>query len=83
CLVAAAEADLYVSLSDHSRAWDSCGPEAIVRAAGGRFVDLAGRPLVYDPSSLRNLNGLMASNAACFDRVMPEIRSTALRVGLL
>ncbi len=82
CLVAAGEADLYVSLSNRSRAWDSCGPEAIVRAAGGRFVDLTGRDVVYDPSHLRNLNGLMASNAACFEAVLPEVRAVAEGVGL-
>ncbi len=83
CLVAAGRADLYVSLSDRSRAWDSCGPEAIVRAAGGRFVDLAGRDIVYDTSRLRNVHGLMASNAACFDAVFPEVHAVAARAGLV
>lgn len=83
CLVAANDADLYVSLSDHTSAWDSCGPEAIVRAAGGRFVDLAGREVVYDPLHLRNRRGLLASNSACFEAVLPEVRQAARRAGLI
>jgi 3'(2'), 5'-bisphosphate nucleotidase len=77
CLVAAGEADLYASFATYSRAWDSCGPEAIVRAAGGRVVDLTGAELVYDPKRLRNSRGLMASSAACFDAVLPTVRAVA------
>jgi 3'(2'), 5'-bisphosphate nucleotidase len=83
CLVADGSADLYVSLSDRSSAWDSCGPEAIVRAAGGLFVDLAGRPLVYGRRGVRNLHGLLACHPGCFDRVMPTVREVAVSAGLL
>jgi 3'(2'), 5'-bisphosphate nucleotidase len=85
CLVAAGGADLYVSFSDKSSAWDSCGPEAIVRAAGGCFVDLAGRPLVYGQGrrEVRNLHGLIACNPACFARVMPDVEAIAESAGFL
>lgn len=29
--------------------WDTCAPEAVLRAAGGRCTDLFGAPLVHDP----------------------------------
>jgi 3'(2'), 5'-bisphosphate nucleotidase len=85
CLVAAGGADLYVSFSDKSSAWDSCGPEAIVRAAGGCFVDLAGRPLVYGRArrALRNRHGLIACNPACFAHVMPDVQAIASSAGFL
>ena len=47
------------------------------------LAGFAGRDIVYDPSHLRNVHGLMASNAACFDAVLPEIRDVAARVGLI
>jgi 3'-phosphoadenosine 5'-phosphosulfate (PAPS) 3'-phosphatase len=30
--------------------WDTCAPEAVLRAAGGKVTDLFGAPLVHDPS---------------------------------
>ena len=36
-------ADLYVHMSDKSSAWDTCAPEAMLVAAGGRFTDLVRR----------------------------------------
>jgi 3'(2'), 5'-bisphosphate nucleotidase len=41
--VATAEAEIYVHGGRGAKRWDTCGPEAILVAAGGRFTDLAGR----------------------------------------
>jgi len=47
-------ADLYVHLSDKTSAWDACAPEAILRAAGGVFVDLGGSSIEYSGTELAN-----------------------------
>lgn len=72
-LIAAQEADLYVEPSEFTKAWDSCGPEAILRGAGGRMTDLAGEPLTYGGQDLRNTRGLVATNGACHDGVITAI----------
>ncbi|HEY0839096.1 MAG TPA: 3'(2'),5'-bisphosphate nucleotidase CysQ, partial [Vulgatibacter sp.] len=46
-MVAAGVVDLYVHPSRVSFRWDACAPEAVLRAAGGFFADLAGRPYRY------------------------------------
>lgn len=67
-LIARGDRDLYLNPDGHCKLWDTCAPEAILRAAGGRFTDYAGRPLVYgDPSKLRLQGGLVASNGVCHD----------------
>jgi 3'(2'), 5'-bisphosphate nucleotidase len=76
-LIAEQEADVYVHLSDKSSVWDSCGPEAVLRAAGGRFVDLSGRPFEYDNDELRNTRGILACNAAAYDAVQAAVREVA------
>ena len=51
--IACSEADLYVHLSPYSSAWDACAPDAILKAAGGVFTDLAGnefRRVLADPA---------------------------------
>ncbi len=82
-LIAERKADLYVHISDRSSAWDACGPEAVLRAAGGRFTDLAGRSYRYGGTDMRNRSGILACNAAAYDAVLPVAREAAGAVGLI
>jgi 3'(2'), 5'-bisphosphate nucleotidase len=82
-LIAEQEADLYVHISDRSSLWDACGPEAVLKAAGGRFTDLVGEPYRYGGSDMRNRRGILACNAAAYDAVLPVARSAARAVGLV
>jgi 3'(2'), 5'-bisphosphate nucleotidase len=82
-LIAEQAADLYVSIADKSSAWDACGPEAILRAAGGRFTDLAGEPYHYGGTDMRNRSGILACNSAAYDAVLPVARDAARAIGLI
>jgi 3'(2'), 5'-bisphosphate nucleotidase len=54
-------ADLYIHDGGGAKRWDTCAPEAILRAAGGRFTDLRGAPIVFAGDDLV-VRGLIASN---------------------
>lgn len=82
-LIAAADADLYIHMSDKSSAWDACGPEAVLKAAGGRFTDLAGNDYRYGGTDMRNRGGILACNAAAYERVLPIVRNAARSRGLI
>lgn len=60
--VARGVADLYVHPSRGTKLWDSCGPHAVLAAAGGQLTDVRGEALVYDPRRLGNDHGLLASH---------------------
>jgi len=79
-LIARRHADVYLELSSVTSAWDACGPEAVLRGAGGRMSDLVGAPLVYGGHDLRNRRGLIATNGACHDQVIAAIRPLAREV---
>ncbi len=53
CLVAAGDADLYPRLGP-TMEWDTGAAHAVVRAAGGDVVDLAGESLRYNKEDLLN-----------------------------
>jgi len=74
-LVARNERDLYVHPTGHCKLWDTCAPEAILTAAGGRMTDLFGDPLRYQPEQLRVDRGIVASNGQVHDRVVESIRT--------
>jgi 3'(2'), 5'-bisphosphate nucleotidase len=61
------ESDLYISLSGRSapKDWDMAAPEALLRAAGGRFSHADGRPLTYNTGDVRQAGCLIASHGPC------------------
>lgn len=81
--IACNDADLYVHISHRTKEWDSCAPDAIVRAAGGRMTDLSGQPLRYNKRDVRNRRGLLASNGRVHDRAVEVVRPLAQKLGVL
>jgi 3'(2'), 5'-bisphosphate nucleotidase len=69
------QSDVYLEPSGVTKAWDSCAPEAVLRAAGGRMTDLTGTALRYSPHDVRNRQGLVATNGACHETVISAIAS--------
>lgn len=60
--VAMGEADLYVHPGRGAKLWDACGPEAVIRAAGGTFTDVLGNAIDYRASELALTRGMCATN---------------------
>lgn len=63
-LVLLGEADAYVYASKGTKRWDTCAPEAILRAAGGNFTDVFGKSIQYDYNishDYMNYTGVLAT----------------------
>jgi 3'(2'), 5'-bisphosphate nucleotidase len=69
-LIALGEWDLYLNLSNNTKVWDTCAPEAILCAAGGKMTDLGGAPLRYDPANPVHPRGVLASNGRAHEQVV-------------
>jgi 3'(2'), 5'-bisphosphate nucleotidase len=82
-LIAEQLADLYVHVSDKSSLWDACGPEAILHAAGGRFVHVDGTPISYRSSQMQNAKGILATNQASYAAVLEAVRAVATEQGFV
>lgn len=82
-LIAEQAADLYVHVSDKSSLWDACGPEAILRAAGGHFVHVDGSAVDYRVSEMANKKGILATNAASYAPVLEAVVAVSKAVGFL
>jgi len=73
--VAAGRADFYLHTERHrSNEWDICAPHLILEEAGGRVTDLDGRPIVYNNENVKLPAGVVASNGACHDNLLAELR---------
>jgi 3'(2'), 5'-bisphosphate nucleotidase len=78
-MVADARRDLYVYPGSRTKIWDSCGPEAVLLAAGGRITDVHGQPLTYTDANLTNRSGIIASNGPLHDLVIETLRPLVTR----
>jgi 3'(2'), 5'-bisphosphate nucleotidase len=65
--------DLYVYPGSQTKIWDSCAPEAILTAAGGKVTDSDGAPLSYLESRLHNARGMVASNSLVHGQAIAAI----------
>jgi 3'(2'), 5'-bisphosphate nucleotidase len=73
CLVADGSRDLYVYAGGRTKKWDSCAPEAIIVAAGGKMTDTLGQPLGYQGREIENPRGIVASNGPLHDLVVETV----------
>jgi 3'(2'), 5'-bisphosphate nucleotidase len=73
-LICEGRADVYVQGRGTSL-WDTCGPEAILREAGGRMTDSLGNEFSYSVAETRNLSGVIATNGILHDRVVETVRA--------
>ncbi len=83
-LIARAEADLYLHPAPGLKEWDTCAPEAILFAAGGRVTDCWGRPFLYNQPDVHRHFGLVASNdtihADIIARLVPVLEAHGLDI---
>jgi 3'(2'), 5'-bisphosphate nucleotidase len=76
-LITEQAADLYVHVSDKSSLWDACGPEAIMRAAGGYFCHVDGSSIRYDVAEMQNKKGILAVGTGCYEHVLAAVLEAA------
>lgn len=72
CLIAAGSRDLYVNPAAKTKAWDTCAPEVILNAAGGKLSDLYGAAVDYRCEDLRHHHGLVGSNGHLHAQVIAQ-----------
>lgn len=72
-LIALGERDLYVHPVPYLKEWDTCAPEAILRAAGGDVTDCRGEPLRYNKPDPRQPHGIVACGPGVLRAVLARI----------
>jgi 3'(2'), 5'-bisphosphate nucleotidase len=75
--LARGDLDAVINFSAGEQEWDTCAPEAVVRAAGGSFTDACGRVFRYNQRDIAHRSGSVASNGACHTLVLELLRPYA------
>jgi 3'(2'), 5'-bisphosphate nucleotidase len=81
-LIAEGRAEMYVHPVPFLKEWDTCAPEAVLRGAGGRVSDCAGRPLTYGKRDPAQPHGILAGRTDTWEAALPLVREvTAAKLG--
>lgn len=67
-LTAAGKADIFASLRPKNE-WDICAGHCIIEAAGGKLVDLRGKPVTYNNKNTLISPGLVAGEPEAVDKI--------------
>ncbi len=73
--IARGAADIYLAPEQAGCRWDSCAPEAIIRAAGGLYTDAWGQRLDYRAARLQNDRGIVAAAPGLHEAVVERMKS--------
>ncbi|MGH7493059.1 MAG: 3'(2'),5'-bisphosphate nucleotidase CysQ family protein [bacterium] len=79
-LIARGDCEVYVHPSSRVNLWDSCGPAAILAAAGGKMTDLRGETLNYAGVDVRHRHGLLATHGRLHDEVVASLAAEGVTV---
>jgi 3'(2'), 5'-bisphosphate nucleotidase len=72
-LIARAQAEVYIHPNPGTKEWDTCAPDAILRAAGGLMTDCWGRALRYNQPDIVRRFGVLASNRVCHTQIAANV----------
>jgi 3'(2'), 5'-bisphosphate nucleotidase len=71
--IVAGKADLYFTFGA-LRQWDTCASTCILTEAGGKATDMLGKPLMYNTTEIRHMNGVLMSNWKVHDTVVRKYK---------
>lgn len=79
------KADLYIYPKDGTKRWDTCAPEALIRAVNGSMTDIFGKEYSYlknEQTLVENCYGIMFSlekdNSAWVKYMSEELKNQVL-----
>lgn len=84
CVLAKGEADVYLRLpisdSYREKIWDHAAGNILITEAGGKVGDITGAPLDFGKGRYLQSKGVIAANAAIFDKVIAAVQKVKSKV---
>ena len=72
--VSSGNADLYFTMTNKIKQWDTCASYCLITEAGGKMTDMFGNDLEYNAEKLNHENGLLVSNGLIHNGVISIYR---------
>jgi len=63
-------ADLYFTMTNKIKQWDTCASNCLITEAGGKMTDMLGNELKYNTENLYHQNGILVTSGIIHDKVI-------------
>lgn len=73
--IAENKADLYFTMTDKIKQWDTAAGYCIIKEAGGKITDMNGDDLLYNTKDVYHKNGILVTNSLIHERIVKEYNS--------
>lgn len=68
--ISSGSAELYFTLTNKIKQWDTCASYCLIKEAGGQMTDMFGNELKYNTEKLNHENGLLVSNGLIHEKII-------------
>ena len=68
--VCSGKADLYFTLTNKIKQWDTCASYCLIKEAGGKMTDMFGADLEYNTDILNHQNGILVTNGIIHKQIV-------------
>ncbi len=68
------KAELYFTITDKIKHWDTCAAYSIITEAGGKMTDMLGNDISYNTEIINHKNGILVTNGKIHDQIIEKYR---------
>ena len=68
------EADLYLTMTDKIKQWDTAAAHVLITEAGGAMTDMLGNELVYNTEDIHHRNGILIANKEIWPEIIKKFK---------
>lgn len=68
--VCSGKADLYFTLTNKIKQWDTCASYCLIKEAGGKMTDMFGTDLEYNTDTINHQNGILVTNGIIHKQIV-------------
>lgn len=68
------DAELYFTITDKIKQWDTCAAYCLIKEAGGKMTDMLGQDLKYNIEVLNHQKGILVSNGKIHTKLIEEYK---------
>jgi 3'(2'), 5'-bisphosphate nucleotidase len=72
--VASGTSELYFTITNKMKQWDTCASYCLIKEAGGNITDVYGNDLKYNVDNVYHQNGIIISNGHIHEKVIDSYK---------
>lgn len=72
--ISSGTADVYLTITNKMKEWDTCASYCIISEAGGKMTDMLGNDMSYNNKIVKHQNGILVTNGLVHDKIINEFK---------